>query len=651
MTDKSRMIYLADELDRLQKLYDAGTPEVPDASFDAMMDELIDLEETYPEWSDPLSPTKRVGGSPVTGMPDVVHGTKMLSLDKVHNHEDLLDFHNKVLASLKASSIEIVGEPKLDGIAATLVYAYGKLVSGATRGDGKVGSDITHQVLAIRTIPRKLRGKNWPSNVEISGEIYMPIKPFERMNNMFELAGMKTYANPRNCVAGIIQQFDPDFTARMPLKFTAYRATGPLKVADTYTASMANLAEWGFKVNVAEVMTTPEQLVDYSTRMLEKRGDLPMEIDGLVFKVNDLALQDKLGERSKHPRWAMSLKFPPVEAMTVMTGLDFQIGRTGVLTPMARVKPVKCGGVTVSNATLHNVEHIRRLKLKIGDDVVVRRAGDVVPQLAWSIQGRDREEFVSEVPDFCPFCGGDTGEDDGGSLYCLGNECIDKIKKLLTYAVGSNVLDVTDVGGAFVNKCVDELGVRTVPDLFKLTEGDLEKVTRTENEALKKMAAFSASRHQTLERLIMSLGIADCADGTSTTLGRFYPNLSAIAELTQKDLMALPDIGDVVSDHVEAFFKNHADLIEEYEELFTLKAPASKVDSSLEGNTYVVSGKRFGNRSRSEMEAYLQLRGGKVSKNVSANTTELIAGLDAGDAKVTKARKLGIATTDGSQYI
>jgi DNA ligase (NAD+) len=490
----------------------------------------------------------------------------------------------------------------------------------------------------------------------------MPLKPYERMNNMAELAGLKSYANPRNATAGIITQFDPSYTARWPLKFMAYRVAGKNQVADTHTASMACLKEWGFRVWDPEeihILTHPvdgeptanfDILHKYCNDMLAMRNSLPMEIDGLVFKVNDIALQNKLGTRSKHPRWAIAYKFPPQEEQTVMTGLDYQLGRTGVLTPMARVAKVKVGGVTVSNATLHNVEHIRRLKLQVGDDVVVRRAGDVVPQLAWSIQGRLREEFHPDIPDMCPYCGGDTAEDRGGSLFCIGDDCVDKIKKLLSYAVGRNVLDVDDVGPSFVEKCVDQLGVRSIPDLFNLTEEQLEKVTKSEEGALKKMAAFAAARHQTLDRLIMSLGIHNCADGTSATLARFYPTLRRVSELTFDELVELPDIGDVVADSITSFFNLNDDIVDKYEELFTVDAPPERIDSSLEGKTYVVSGKRFGNRSRAEMEAYIQLRGGKVSTGVSKNTTEVIAGLDAGDAKVTKARKLGIPVTDGTEY-
>jgi DNA ligase (NAD+) len=662
MTDKSRMIFLGGEIDRLQKLYDAGTPEVPDATFDRMMDELIDLEEQFPEWADPLSPTKRVGGEPVAKLNEVDHVTHMLSLDKVHTYEDLDTFCLKVAEQLKQNLVTYSGEVKLDGIACTLIYLGGELHRGATRGDGKTGNDITHQVMTIRTIPKRLRGRGWPDYLEVSGEIFMPIKPFERMNNLVELAGLKSYANPRNATAGIITQFDPSYTARWPLKFMAYRVGGKNQVADTHSLSMACLKEWGFRVwdpeeihilthaDNGEVKANFDILHKYCSDMLELRPKLPMEIDGLVFKVDDIALQNKLGQRSKHPRWAMAFKFPPVEEMTLMTDLDFQLGRTGVLTPMARVRPVQVGGVTVSNATLHNVEHIRRLKLKVGDQVVVRRAGDVVPQLAWSIEGRLREEFSPDIPDMCPFCGGDTVEDKGGSLFCIGTDCIDKIKKLLSYAVGRNVLDVDDIGPAFIEKCVDELGVRSIPDLFNLTEDKLELVTKSEEAALKKMAALAAARHQTLDRLIMSLGIHNCADGTSATLARFYPSLRRVSELTFAELEELPDIGDVIADSVEAFFKQNPDIVDQYEAIFAVEAPPAMVDNSLEGKTYVVSGKRFGNRSRAEMEDYIQLRGGKVSSGVSKNTTELIAGLEAGDAKVSKANKLGIPVTDGSQY-
>jgi len=651
MTDKARMIYLETEINRHQKLYDEGMPEIPDSAFGRLMDELIALEEAHPEWCNPDSPTKRVGGMPVAGFVEITHATPMLSLDKVHTFEDLDAFCMKVHELLQQEIVTYSGEPKLDGIACSLVYQKGFLDTAATRGDGKVGDVITHQAHVIRTVPNRLRGEGWPETLEVSGEIYMPLKPFEATNNIFGLAGMKTYANPRNGTAGIIRQFDPAYTARWPLKFTAYRVAGKNQVADTHTHSMEQLREWGFNVSDARPLTNFQQIKEYCLFMLENRDQLPMEIDGLVFKVNSIELQNKLGEKSKHPRWAIAFKFPPVEEQTKLLGMDVQLGRTGVLTPMARVEAVKVGGVVVTNATLHNFDHVRKLKLKVGDDVVVRRAGDVVPQLAWSVQGRTRDDsYVPDVPYECPFCGEEVAEDAAGSLYCFGENCTDRIVKHLTYAVSRNVLDVNGIGEGFITKAVMELGVRTVPDLFRLTEDQLEVITKSEEQALVKMSALAAARHQTLDRLIMSLGIPDCADGTSTTLARFYPSLRAISELSAAELAQLPDIGDVVATHIWAFMQHDVGIIAEYEMLFTIKAPPAKVDSSLEGKTFVVSGKRFGGRSRAQMEEYIQLRGGKISGGVSKNTTELIAGLEPSAGKVAKANKLGVPVSDGSQF-
>ena len=650
MTVKSRMIFLVDEINHHQKAYDAGRIEIPDVAFDALMRELIELEELHPEWADPESPTQRVGGAPVTGFIEVVHLTQMLSLDKVHTHEDLGEFLDAVQANFKDEMVIFAGEVKLDGIASGLIYIDGVLQQGATRGDGKVGDDITHQIRTVRTVPNRLQGTGWPNHLEVCGEVYMPLKPFELMNAQAERDGLRFYANPRNGTAGIIRQFDPAYAAKWPLKFTAYRVAGKNQIADNHIDSMRKLEEWGFNVNYQQALVGIEMVKQFCIDMLEMRDKLPMEIDGLVFKVNDIAKQNALGERSKHPRWAIAFKFPPVEQQTTLLSMDQQLGRTGQLTPMARVEPVQVGGVIVSNATLHNFAHVRRLKIRVGDQVVVRRAGDVVPQLAWSIDGLLREEYEPDIPVTCFKCGGPTREDDGGTLYCVGDNCIDRIIMSLTYAVGRNVLDIDQIGKSFVAFAVHNLGVKTVPDLLNLGEADIETAVKSEQTAMARMAALAVARRQPLERIIMSLGIPECAEGTSTTLARFYPNLSAIALATRAELMELPDIGDIVADHIVAFMATHLPLIEEYEQLFTIKPPPERVDASMEGNAYVVSGKRFGDRSRAQMEEYIQLRGGKLSSGVSNKTTELIAGLDASNGKIAKAKKLGVPVTDGSQY-
>ena len=650
MTVKSRMIFLVDEINHHQKAYDAGRIEIPDAAFDALMRELIELEELHPEWADPESPTQRVGGAPVTGFIEVTHLTQMLSLDKVHTHEDLGEFLDAVQAHFKDEMVIFAGEVKLDGIASGLIYIDGVLQQGATRGDGKVGDDITHQIRTVRTVPNRLQGSGWPNHLEVCGEVYMPLKPFELMNTQAERDGLRFYANPRNGTAGIIRQFDPTYAAKWPLKFTAYRVAGKNQIADNHIDSMRKLEEWGFNVNHQQALVGIEMVKQFCIDMLEMRDKLPMEIDGLVFKVNDIAKQNILGERSKHPRWAIAFKFPPVEQQTTLLSMDEQLGRTGQLTPMARVEPVQVGGVVVSNATLHNFAHVRRLRIRVGDQVVVRRAGDVVPQLAWSIDGLLRDDYVPDIPATCFKCGGPTQEDMGGTLYCVGDNCVDRIIMLLTYAVGRNVLDVDQVGKSFVSFAVHNLGVKTVPDLLNLTEADIEVAVKSEQTALKRMAALATARHQPLERLIMSLGIPECADGTSTTLARFYPDLRSIAKATREELEELPDIGEVVADNIVAFMERNTGLIAEYEMLFTIKPPPERVDASMEGNAYVVSGKRFGDRSRAQMEEYIQLRGGKLSSGVSNKTTELIAGLDASNGKIAKAKKLGVPVTDGSQY-
>ena len=640
---RARMMFLTSECDRHNRLYhDLNTPEVPDSTFDAMLSELVALEYDHPEWESPDTPTKRVGGKPMSSLIEVTHDSQMLSLDKVHTIADLQEFLSGIAKALKTTNAVFVAEIKLDGIAAVLTYIDGELSRAATRGDGFIGNDITHHVKAIKNVPLKLKGNDWPKYLEVAGEIVIPIKAFEHLNEQNRLAGIKTYANPRNAAAGIIAQLDPALSANKPLKFIAYRVPGQNQIATHHSLSMMKLKEWGFDVNEQHLFVLGDAVTQFCIDAEAGRDKLPIEIDGLVFKLDDLALQNQLGERSKHPRWAMAFKFAPVEELTVLLDIDFQLGRTGVLTPMARVNPVQVGGVVVSNATLHNMAHVRNLKIMVGDDVVVRRAGDVVPQLAWSVQGRMRDEDVTLTLECCPFCGGAVEEDAGGSLFCVGTDCTDKIIKLLSYAVGRNVLDVADVGPSFVEKCVKTLDVKSIPDLFNLRDEQLELVTSSESGALKKAAAFAAARHQQLERLIMSLGIHNCADGTSATLARFYPSLRRISELTIEELEELPDIGDVVAASVRDFFSKYPDIVDQYEAIFTIKDAPKHVDSSLDGHLYLVSGKRFGGWSRKEMETYIQLRGGKLASGVSKNVTAMFAGLDCSDGKVTKANKLGV---------
>lgn len=652
----SRMIFLADDIRRLQKLYDLGIPEIPDVEFDRMMDQLLHLEDTYPEYADPESPTKRVGGVPVTGQVEIEHPNRMLSLDKVHTHEDLTDWMQKTQALLPPEvTWPFIAERKLDGIACKLLYLHGVLTMATTRGDGTKGNDITHQVRTIRNVPLTLRQVEkhpHPAVLEVDGEIYIPLAYWEGVNKARVLAGEKIYANPRNAAAGILTQFDPSYTAKQPLRFTAYKVAEParLGVVGDHTANMCVLREWGLDSNLGYPLRSIEEAIEHCVHMEAFRLKLPMEIDGLVFKLDEIAHQQLLGERSKHPRWAMAFKFPPLEELTTLLDIDFQLGRTGVLTPMARLAPVQVGGITVTNATLHNLEEVRQRRLVPGDTVAVRRAGDVIPQVMYSLEGRLRDDYTFDPPDSCPFCGGNTGEDAGGSLFCLGEACTDKIIKLLTYAVSRNVLDIDKIGEAFVTQAVNELGVRSLPELFKLDESQIETIVGSEATALARHSTLAASRCQPLERLIMSMGIPNCAEGTSATLARFYPSLRDISQLTREQLIDLPDIGGVVADSVLSFMQANESLIDEYCALFTIARPAQLVDSSLEGRTFVVSGKRFGNRSRAEMEAYIQLRGGKVAGSVTKNTDELIAGLDAGDAKITKAQKLGIPVTDGTQY-
>lgn len=654
---QARMIFLGYELRRLQKLYDAGTPEVPDAAFDRLMDELLTLEDAHPEYADPESPTKRVGGEPVTGQVEVEHPNRMLSLDKVHTHEDLTEWVQKTQALLPPDATwAFIAERKLDGIACKLLYLHGVLTLATTRGDGTKGNDITHQVRTIRNVPLVLRQEEncpHPAVLEVDGEIYIPLAYWEGVNKARALAGEKLYANPRNAAAGILTQFDPEYTAKQPLRFTAYRVAEPLLLDATksHSGNMCLLRRWGLNSNLPYPVKDIDEAVEHCKHMEKFRLQLPMEIDGLVFKLDEVAHQQLLGSRSKHPRWAMAFKFPPLEELTTLLDIDFQIGRTGVLTPMARLAPVRVGGITISNATLHNLEEVRQRRLMPGDTVAVRRAGDVIPQVMYSLEGRLRDEdYTFEPPDACPFCGGNTGEDAGGSLYCLGEACVDKIIKLLSYAVSRDVLDIDKIGESFVTAAVNKLGVRTLPELFKLDESQIEQIVGSEATALARHSTFAASRCQPLERLLMSLGIPNCGEGTCTTLARFYPNLRDISQLTREQLIDLPDIGDVVADSILAFMTANESLIDEYCALFTIARPAQLVDTSLEGKSFVISGKRFGNRSRAEMESYIQLRGGKVAGSVSKNTDELIAGLDAGESKITKAQKLGIPVTDGSQY-
>jgi DNA ligase (NAD+) len=638
--------------------YVLDTPTVPDAEYDRCMQRLLQLEQQNPQAWRADSPSQRVGGQPLQQFRQVAHEMPMLSLENAFSTDDMHQFNRRLLDRLgeAAGPLEFACEPKLDGIAVSLLYRDGVLERGATRGDGTTGEDITHNVRTIRSIPLRLRGAGFPALLEVRGEIYMPKAGFEQLNSRARERGEKTFVNPRNAAAGSLRQLDARITAERPLEMCCY-SVGLVEggqLPDRHAAVLARLRDWGFRINPESAVVHGVDACDaYFDAMAARRDSLAYDIDGIVFKVNELALQQRLGFVSRAPRWAIARKFPAQEEMTRLLDVEFQVGRTGAITPVARLEPVFVGGVTVSNATLHNGDEIVRLGVQIGDTVIVRRAGDVIPQVVSVVQDRRPGDARAIVfPAHCPVCQSPVEREAGEAVWrCMGGlVCAAQQKAAIKHFASRRAMDIDGLGDKLVEQLVDEGLVANVAGLYTLAREQLLGLERMgEKSADNLLAALHASKQTTLPRFIFALGIREVGEATALNLARHFGNWPALAAASEAQLLQVADVGPVVADHLRQFFDSDASMqvVRSLQDAGVRWPDIERLpqqDLPLADQVWVVTGKLEA-LSRDEAKAHLQALGAKVAGSVSAKTTCLVAGPGAG-SKLSKASELGIEIID-----
>ncbi|MBS3669881.1 NAD-dependent DNA ligase LigA [Vreelandella boliviensis] len=644
------------------RYYVLDEPTLTDADYDRKFQRLQQLEAEHPELVTPDSPTQRVGAAPADGFPSVAHAIPMLSLDNAFSRDDIHAFAERVAERLecKADDLEFTCEPKLDGAAVSLVYEQGMLVSGATRGDGRTGEGITSNLRTLRSVPLKLIGKNVPALLEVRGEVIMRHAGFEALNERAREEGSKVFANPRNAAAGSLRQLDPRITAKRPLEFHAYQAARlePDLGDATHSELMKRLSTLGFRASAElKVVKGPQAVADYCEQLGEKRDGLGFDIDGVVIKVNDLRHQRELGFVARAPRWAVAFKYPAQEEVTTLNDVEFQVGRTGAITPVARLEPVTVAGVTVSNATLHNADEIKRLDVMIGDTVSIRRAGDVIPQVVsvhTELRPADAREIV--FPEHCPVCGSDIERIEGeavarcsGGLYCAAQR-----KEALKHFASRKALDIDGLGEKLIVQLVDLDWVESPAALFHLTVEQLQSLPRMgEKSATNLVNALETAKSTTLARFIYALGIREVGEATAANLANHFGTLDAIQAAELEALEAVNDVGPIVAAHVHTFFRqphNQETIAALIEAGITWQeAEVTQGPTPLEGQTWVLTGS-LESMTRDEGKARLQALGAKVAGSVSKKTTCLVAGEAAG-SKLTKAEQMGVEVVDEATFI
>jgi DNA ligase (NAD+) len=643
------------------RYYVLDDPSVPDAEYDLRMRELRELEAQYPELVTRDSPTQRVSGQVAAGFAEVRHSVPMLSLDNAFSDEDIVAFDRRVRERLKRDEppIEYCAEPKLDGLAVSLTYRAGRLLVAATRGDGSSGEDITPNVRTMRTVPLTLRGTA-PDEIEVRGEVFMPLAGFERMNAAAARAGEKVFANPRNAAAGSLRQLDARVTAARPLQAFFYAVgswQGGPPVPDSQTGLLRQLADWGLRTN-PEVRATSGAAgcIEYFHRIGARRASLPYQIDGVVYKVNSRADQEALGFVSRAPRWAIAHKFPADEALTTLREIEFQVGRTGVLTPVARLEPVQLAGVTVSNATLHNMDEVERKDVHLGDTVVVRRAGDVIPEIVRVLpERRPAGAQRPRMPDHCPICHSEVVRlENQAAARCSGGfNCPAQRKEALRHFASRRALDIEGLGDKLIDQLVDLNLLRAPGDIYELDAPRLAALSRMgEKSAANLVAAIEHSKATTLARLLHGLGIAGVGESTAKALADHFGSLAGLAQASVDEILEVPDIGPVIAASVHGFFNDERHRAE-LARLRALglhwpeRAPAArsaKTALPLSGLTVVLTG-TLASLSRDEAADRLMALGAKVSGSVSKKTSYVIAGADAG-SKLARAGQLGVEVLD-----
>ncbi|AZR74769.1 DNA ligase (NAD(+)) LigA [Anoxybacter fermentans] len=639
------------------RYYVLDDPEIADAEYDQLMRKLQRLEEEYPEIVTPDSPTQRVGGAPIDEFQKVVHRVPMLSLDNAFNEEELRAFDQRIKRLSGRKDLEYVVELKIDGLTAVLTYENGRLVRGATRGDGQVGEDVTHNIRTIKSIPLRLKK---PVSIEIRGEVYMDKQGFKEMNKRREEKGESLFANPRNAAAGTVRQLDPRIAAERPLNYMAYDliylGEGGFT---THMEVLEYLEELGFKVNQRWLCFNIEEVIQITEEWTEKREELPFEIDGLVIKLNDLTLREKLGATSKSPRWAIAYKFPAQQRTTVVKDILPSVGRTGAITPVAILEPVEVAGSIVSRATLHNEDELKRKDVRIGDTVVIQKAGDVIPEVVKVVTSkRTGNEKEFKMPTECPVCGAKVVREPGEAVHrCTNNlGCPAQLREGIVHFVSRNAMNLEGVGPALIDQLLEKELIKDVADLYYLKKEDLVQLERMgEKSAQNVLAAIERSKERPLDRLIFALGIRHVGSNSARILTQKYKSIDELMNASVDDLLELDEIGPKIAESIVNFFKEERNrkLIEKLRRGGVKMAMAadekeSQADKSLAGKKFVFTG-GLETLTRNEAKELVLSKGGKVSSSVSKKTDYVVVGKDPG-SKYEKAKELGITILTEEEF-
>jgi DNA ligase (NAD+) len=659
----SRAATLRELLDRYNYRYHAlDDPEVPDAEYDRLMVELRDIETEYPQLLTKDSPTQRVGAAPVAAFGTIRHRIAMLSLDNAFSEEEVRDFDRRIRERLESDKpIRYSAEPKLDGLAFSALYENGSFAQGATRGDGETGEDITQNLRTIKALPLKLQNAaQAPRMLEVRGEVFMPLAGFERFNKEAIARGEKPYVNPRNAAAGSLRQLDARMTAARPLDLFIY-GIGYVeggKLPTKHGELLQRLRHWGFKIcPQSKVVDSIDACLEYYRDIGAARAKLSYQIDGVVYKVDDMELQRQLGFVSRAPRWAIAHKFPAEEALTTVREIEFQVGRTGALTPVARLEPVFVGGVTVSNATLHNMDELTRKDVRVGDTVVIRRAGDVIPEVVRVLpERRVKGASLIKLPKVCPICGSPVvREEDQAVARCTGGRtCPAQRREEIIHFASRRAMDIQGLGDKLVDQLVERDWVTTPADLFDLKVEQLADLERMADKSAQKLhAAIAAAKRTTLPRFLYALGIRDVGEATALALAQHFADVRALWAASAEEIQQVPDVGPVVGGNVAAYFENAGNrAVVERLLASGISWPAldkRNASAEFEGKTFVLTGS-LESMTRDEAQEAVTLRGGKVSGSVSKKTHYVVAGSEAG-SKLKKAEELGVTVLDEKAFL
>jgi DNA ligase (NAD+) len=637
-------------------------PEISDAEYDALFQALIALEKDHPDLVTPDSPSQRVGAPPTDGFEQVTHLRPMLSLDNAFSDVDVTAFHERTCERLNTSSVRYCVEPKIDGVAISLLYEAGKLVRAATRGDGSVGEDVTHNVRTIESVPLVLQGDGYPDLLEVRGEIYLARSVFRSLNEGLEAKGEKPFANPRNAAAGSLRQLDSRLTASRRLTMFAYSVgeTGgaPLPYSSHFE-TLQGLKHWGFRINaLIQSVVDDAGCAAFYQMISEARPTLDYDIDGVVIKVDDLASQTALGVLTRTPRWATARKFPAEQGITVLENVEYQVGRTGAVTPVARLAPISVGGVMISNATLHNFDEIKRLGVAIGDRVVIERAGDVIPKIVrLESAAEPSARRAIEIPDYCPECNAHLSQSPSEVvLRCPESlTCPAQLREGLKHFVSRGAMDIDGLGEKVIDQLMEEGLVGQPADLYRLTFDQVVALDRFAKKSAQNLIdAIDRSKQTTLAKFIYALGIPEVGEATAQALETHFGSLEPVRVASEGALEQVPDVGPIVASKIRRFF-DHPQLAKVVDQLLELGVvwqdvqPVDEADAPLLGETWVITGS-FDAFSRDDLKRILQSLGAKVTGSVSKKTDVLAAGSEAG-SKLAKAAALGVTVLDNDELL